>query len=189
MLSSYLYCAHGKVKPLLYDSRQFPDPASLLSQDILRASGQDNDLCPGGRHSDLNPTVTILRQLLGEKVVQLCFKNTISNKLHQTYHEQRYMDYTQTSTVLQLYTSRFHWVHTFLFLLVAAMIEKESHAVQGTCAYAQLLRCALIKFGGAKQHGTLNVAPPQVSFTCTARSLVILSVQSELCQFAIWPIS
>ena len=38
---------------------------TTLTQDVLCAGGQDDDLCPGGCVSNLHPRVAILGQLVG----------------------------------------------------------------------------------------------------------------------------
>ena len=39
--------------PLLDDASQLPDPSAFLSQHVLGPGGHDDDLGPGGSHTDL----------------------------------------------------------------------------------------------------------------------------------------
>ena len=87
IIDSHLNSPQGEVEPFLYHCCELSNPSPLLTQDILCASGQDDDLCSGGGHPDLYPTVTIFGQFLGEEIVQFGFKDTISNKLGTAQHK------------------------------------------------------------------------------------------------------
>ena len=42
------------ISPLLDDAGELPDSPALLPQDVLGPSGHDDDLSPGGSHTDLS---------------------------------------------------------------------------------------------------------------------------------------
>ena len=53
LLGIQLNGALWEVEPLLDDAGQLPDPPALLSQHVLGPGGHDDDLRPGGSHTDL----------------------------------------------------------------------------------------------------------------------------------------
>lgn len=53
-LSIELHGSLTEVESLLDNRGQLSDAASLLSQDVLGAGGSDDDLSPGGGHTDLH---------------------------------------------------------------------------------------------------------------------------------------
>ena len=53
LLGVQLHGALGEVESLLDDAGELPDSATLLSEDILGPGGHDDDLSPGGGHTDL----------------------------------------------------------------------------------------------------------------------------------------
>ena len=61
-----------------------PIQSFLPTEHVLGASGPDDDLSPQGGHADLNARVSILRQLPGEELVQLCVEHTICHELQET---------------------------------------------------------------------------------------------------------
>jgi hypothetical protein len=71
----------GEVEPLLNNSRQFADSASLLAQDVLGSGGHDDDLGFGRGDPDLDAGVAILGQLAGQELVEFGFENAVSDKL------------------------------------------------------------------------------------------------------------
>ena len=71
----------GEVEPLLDDGGELANPAALLSEHVLGAGGHDNDLGPGGRHTDLDTGVAILGQLTSEELVQLGLEHAVGDEL------------------------------------------------------------------------------------------------------------
>ena len=57
LLGIQLNGALWEVEPLLDDAGQLPDPPALLSQHVLGPGGHDDDLRPGGSHTDLRKLV------------------------------------------------------------------------------------------------------------------------------------
>jgi hypothetical protein len=55
----------------------------------LSLGGQDDDLGSGRCHSDFDTTVAIFGQLFGEKVVELGFEDTSTNKLYSNEREKK----------------------------------------------------------------------------------------------------
>jgi len=89
----------GEFEPLLNESSELANTATLLSKDFLgmcgandylRLRGLDSclmgraertDLCARVRDTDIAARVTFFRELAGEKLVQLGTEDTICNKL------------------------------------------------------------------------------------------------------------
>lgn len=84
----------GKVKSFLNNRCQFPDSPSFLSEHILRSSGHYDDLSFGGSNSDFHTRVTIFGKFSSEELIQLCFKNSISNKLKS--NKMRWIKFRQS---------------------------------------------------------------------------------------------
>lgn len=70
-----------EVEAFLHGSGQLADALTLGAQHILRARGADDDLRLGGRHAHLHTAVAILRELLGEHLVQLGVEHAIGDEL------------------------------------------------------------------------------------------------------------
>merc|ERR1712110_1353046 len=81
LLGIELYSSFWETKSFLDNGCQFPDSPAFLSQNILGASGQNNDLCASRCHTDFNTRIAILCQLSGQKLVELSFEEPISDKL------------------------------------------------------------------------------------------------------------
>lgn len=85
---TYLNSSLRKVVPFLDHRCQFTDASALLTQNILRSGGQNDDLRAGGSHSHLNTAVAILGQLTGEELVQLSLEQTVLHKLQHSCQNQ-----------------------------------------------------------------------------------------------------
>lgn len=53
----------------------------ILTKNVLGAGSADDDLSPHGSYPDLDPGVSILRQLTRQYLIQLREKHSISHKL------------------------------------------------------------------------------------------------------------
>ena len=70
-----------EVEPLLDDGGQLADALSLLSENVLRACGTDDDFGAMRGGADLDTGITVLSEFTGEELVELGVKDTISDEL------------------------------------------------------------------------------------------------------------
>jgi len=71
----------GEVEPLLDDRGQLPDPATLLTEHVLRARGADDDLRAHRRDAHLHAGVAVLGQLPRQHLVKLGVEHTVADEL------------------------------------------------------------------------------------------------------------
>lgn len=81
LLRVELDAALREVEALLNHRSQFPDPPTLLAEDVLGAGGADYDLGAHGGDTDLDTGVAVLRELAGEHLVKLGEEHTIRHEL------------------------------------------------------------------------------------------------------------
>ena len=82
--SAYLNGIFCEAETLLHNAGQLTDSLSLLTENALSASGQNDNFSVGWSSPDFHTGVTIFGQLTLQKFVQLSFEDTIVDKL-QTY--------------------------------------------------------------------------------------------------------
>ena len=73
--------AVGKVEALLNDAGEFADALSLFAQDVLGASGADDNFGAVRRGADLDPGVAVLGQFASQELIEFRVKDSVGDKL------------------------------------------------------------------------------------------------------------
>ena len=68
--------------PLLNDSSQFTDTATLFTENVLCSGGHDDDFCTRWCHTYFNAGVTILSELASQEFVQFSFEDASGDELN-----------------------------------------------------------------------------------------------------------
>mmetsp|Transcript_14500 Transcript_14500/g.26274 ORF Transcript_14500/g.26274 Transcript_14500/m.26274 type:complete len:202 (+) Transcript_14500:156-761(+) len=75
------HSAVGKVKSLLHDARQFSNALSLFAQDILSASGANDNFGTMRCGADFDASVAIFGQFASQEFIEFGIKDSVGNKL------------------------------------------------------------------------------------------------------------
>jgi len=68
-------------KSLLYESSEFTDSTSLVSEDFLCVGSADDDFSSGRRDSDFTTRVTLFSEFTSEKFVEFSVEDSVGDEL------------------------------------------------------------------------------------------------------------